>query len=294
MTEAFSIYLSLIANCVVNVFLCCTTVMLNIVTIHALRKALLLPQPLKILLLSLSVSDLGVGLLVQPLYITFLVMRIEQNIENNQTHNLLKNASDFAGRFLVFASFLDITALSADRFLAIHLHLRYQELVTHKRVVVVAISVWLFSGFISILHMWVSFHVTFVIFAGCVLSTTYFYCKIYLAVRRHTNQIQALQVQQVAENGDAMANAARLRKSAVATFYMYLVLLACYLPFIIVKVAIDINTGLQITLAEHLLPYTVTLLHLHSSLNPFIYSWKLKHIKYAVMNTLQNVCPSHN
>ena len=41
------------------------------------------------------------------------------------------------------ASFSGVLAVSVDRFLAIHLHLRYQELVTHKRVVAVVISIWM-------------------------------------------------------------------------------------------------------------------------------------------------------
>jgi len=48
--------------------------MLNIVTIHALRKTSTLSMPLKSFLLSLAVSDLGVGLLAQPLYIAYLVV----------------------------------------------------------------------------------------------------------------------------------------------------------------------------------------------------------------------------
>ena len=43
--------------------------MLNIVTIHAIRKTLSLSKPLKLLLLSLAVSDLGVGLTTQPLFV---------------------------------------------------------------------------------------------------------------------------------------------------------------------------------------------------------------------------------
>lgn len=45
----------------------------------------------------------------------------------------------------------------------------------------------------------------------------------------HTNQINALQVQQVAQNGE-MAIAVRQRKTAVATLFVYVVFLACYLP----------------------------------------------------------------
>ena len=46
-------------------------------------------------------------------------------------------------------------AVSVDRFLAVHLHLRYQELVTHKRVVALVISVWTSSAFISLMSLWV-------------------------------------------------------------------------------------------------------------------------------------------
>ena len=43
--------------------------MLNTLKIHALRKASTLSNALKTLLLSLTVSDLGIGLLGQPMYI---------------------------------------------------------------------------------------------------------------------------------------------------------------------------------------------------------------------------------
>ena len=44
-------------------------------------------------------------------------------------------------------------------------------------------------------------------------------------LRHHTNQIRALQVpEQVAQDGD-MENAARLRKTALAIFYMYILFL---------------------------------------------------------------------
>ena len=58
---------SLIVNSVFYAFLSYTAIMLNIKTIHALRKTSSLPKPLKTMFLSVAVSDPGVGLLVQPL-----------------------------------------------------------------------------------------------------------------------------------------------------------------------------------------------------------------------------------
>ena len=54
-----------IVNCVLNAFLTITAITLNSITIHAIQKTSLLLKPLKTLLLSLAVSDLGVGLVVQ-------------------------------------------------------------------------------------------------------------------------------------------------------------------------------------------------------------------------------------
>ena len=54
-------------------------IMLNIVTIHAIRKTLSLPKTSKTLLLSLAVSDVGVGLLSQPFYTALLVGLLQQH-----------------------------------------------------------------------------------------------------------------------------------------------------------------------------------------------------------------------
>ena len=75
-----------IANCVFNSFLSFTAILFNIVTIHAIRKTSSLPKPLKPLLLSLAVSDLGVGLFVQPFYISLLVKWLQHSIPNCTTY----------------------------------------------------------------------------------------------------------------------------------------------------------------------------------------------------------------
>ena len=144
----------LIANCVFNAFFSFTAITLNIVTIIALRKPLTIPRALKILLLSMAVSDLGVGLLVQPLYITRLVMMIK---ENTQTlyFEITLNSFYVTAYSLASASFLSVVALAADRFLVLRLHLRYQELVTPKRVVAVVISNWILSAIPMLLSIWI-------------------------------------------------------------------------------------------------------------------------------------------
>ena len=286
MASAKGVHLTLVVNCVFNAFLCLTTIVLNIITIQALRKTSSLPKTLKTLLLSLAVSDLGVGLLVQPLYVAILVMEIDQNTNGTAYYSVYK-AYLIQKKVSVLASHLGVFTLTSNRFLAIQLHLRYQKLVTHKRVVAVVISVWVLSASISILRKLYDCDIMrAVILVVCVVTTGLLYCKIYAAVRHHTNQIHALQVQQATQNED-MANAARLKKSSLATFYVYFVYLVCYLPLSCYLFAKTVNG--ETPLLSHLLYFTRTLVFLNSSLNPLIYCWKMRHIRQTVMNILRNI-----
>ena len=260
--------------------------MLNIVTIHAITKAPSLPKTLKTLLLSLAASDVGVGLLVQPFYVSLLINWSQENNPGCDTYK----ASYFIAHLFSLTSFCGVVAISVDRFLAIHLHLRYQELVTHKRVVAAVISVWVLSGFVSFLMLWVPLHIfSHIILIIVVVShilTTMIYIRIYLVVRRHKNQIQVMQVQQVAQ-ADEVSNFSGVTKTAVGIFYVYLVFLVCYLPYLIVLVAIEIN-GPSVVFKKIQL-FSITFTFLNSSLNPVIYCWKMRHIRHAVMDILRNM-----
>ncbi|CAH3108673.1 unnamed protein product [Porites lobata] len=285
-------YSTLVANCFFNAFLLFTALVLNVITIQALRKISSFPKPLKTLLLSLAVSDLGVGLLVQPLYIAHLIMNKEQSA-NRRLYYTVYTVQRLFGNLLCAASFFGIIALTVDRFLAIHLHLRYQELVTHRRVVTVVISVWVWSSCLSLFVLNsvlenVQAIINATIGAVCLTTTGLIYCKIYSVVRHHTNQIHALQLQPVGQNQNGeLANAARLKKTALATFYVYVVFVVCFLPFICVKTAYRIYGESELRL--HLLYYSSTLMFLNSSLNPLIYCWKMRNIRQAVISVLRNI-----
>ena len=276
----------IVINAAFSTFLSYTAIMLNIITIYALRKTSSLPESLKTLFLSLAVSDLSVGLLVEPLNVAYLAMRLKKNTKNNRAFEITKDVFDATATFLCCASFFCVTALTVDRFLAIHVHLRYQELVTQRRVVAVVILIWLLSVVFSPLWLWnpkMYSTVIGTIPAVCLILTTFSYCKIYLAVRRHTNQIQALQ----AQNYVVVTNTARQIKSAVGTFYVHLVFLVCFLPHLSINAAYTIK-GERIP-RDTLWDYTVTLVYLNSSLNPLVYCWKLRHIRHAIMNILRNM-----
>ena len=279
------LYSTYIVNCVFNSFLSFSATLLNIVTIHAIRKTSSLPKTLRTLLLSLAVSDLGVGLFVQPFYISLLAKWLQHSIPNCITIKVFFTIA----LLLTAASFFGVVAVTVDRFLAIHLHLRYQELVTHKRVLPVTISIWVLSVLISLTSFWVSpairaLLLRIIIFFGVLLATV-LYIRIYLVVRRHNNEIQALQVQQ-ADQRDEMTNFAGIVKTAVGVFYVYVVFLFCYLPYFISLAAITIVGPIAVLKRLHF--FSSTLVFLNSSLNPVIYCWKMRHIRHVVMEILPN------
>ena len=287
---------SLVLNCVVNSFLSYATVMLNIVLIFALRRTSSLPKTLKVLILSVAVSDIGVGLLVQPLYTARLLMKMK-NANNQETYNDIVTV---VGHTLSYVSFFGVTTISVDRFLAIHLHLKhqdlltYQEIVTYKRVVATVILSWILSAFLAlngVLNSEYGCNIAGVA-AGmaCLLTMALIYFKIYIAVRRHTVQVHPQPAQAVAPNEENRSNFERLRKTAVGTFYVYLLFLACHLP-----IAIVILTGRKRNKKRrHLMIYAHTLLYLSSSLVPLVYCWKFRHIRCAVKNILLNIFARQN
>ena len=276
--------------CVFNAYLSYTATMLNIVAIYAIRKTSSLPKNLKTLLLSLAVSDLGVGLLVQPMYIAF-IMDSQQNNATKDTNNVIYLAFLIPVNLFILASLFSVTALCADRFLAIYLHLRYQERVTYKLVAAVVVSIWVISALISLIRFFIPksiMYVSFVIInSACIITATSLNVKLYLTLRRHINKFQ---VPRVAQN-DQGESVQRKRKSAMASLYLYLVFIVCCLP----------NTcRLFITAAipepridvKHLGFYSLTLLFLNSTLNPLIYCWKMKRIQHTIVGTLRNLFSS--
>ena len=283
--------LALIAFCVFNSFLSYTTIILNIVTIHAIRKTALLPKPLRTLLLSLAASDVGVGLLVQPLYISTLVSRLNKKRIDCISYKILLAAINF----FCISSLLNVVTISVDRFLAVHLHLRYQELVTHRRVIAAVISIWLLSAIISSSVFWnpslfSSQIIGLVIMTVCLILVVIVYWRIYIVLKRHKNQIEGLQIQEVqqgVQNGD-LSNFLKLRKSALGTFYVCIVFLICYLPHYILFFFPLARPLSPISRNEARL-YTTTLLFLNSSLNPVIYCWKMGLIRRTLMNIMRGI-----
>ena len=265
-----------IAFCVINVVLCFTALLGNSAILITIWKKSSLQSASNIFLSSLAVSDLTVGLIVQPLFVEYIVITLYKPTGTALHFNILSS-------MLCAVSFLTITAIGIDRLLALQLHLRYQAVVTPFRATLAAIFIWVFCRLISTIWLWsfnLAMRVTLILIISALVVNFAVFWRIYLIVRRHQRQIQQqLHHQQQANNGNILS-LKRFTKSALNTFLLYILLLCCYAPF-------SVYVGTQIT-SHNFYITTVTLLFLNSTLNPLFYSWRDREIRAAMK---QVFCP---
>ena len=250
-----------------------------------------LHSPSITLLLSLALSDFGVGLIVHPLFLAQMLGKLTRNkavfCEAGISVEITANA-------LCVISLLTVTAVSLDRYLALQLHLRYKELVTIKRVVIVIGIIWAIGAFIGSLWLYkpemVKIKVTTTIVI-CLLTASFCYFQIYRVVSRHyhTDVILKCTLEQV---NNTAATMARFKSHALSTFWVYCLIVVCYLPYFCVVVVITL-TGLSVA-KRFLYEMTAILVFINSSLNPLVYCWRLREIRNAVRKTVKqcfHYCP---
>ena len=113
-----------ILNCVLNVPFMLVSIIGNTLVLSAIFRTPSLRSPSIILLCSLTVSDLLIGLFVQPVYVANELMK------NSSLHQAIINSMAFSA---CGVSLITMTAISVHRFLALHYHMRYPNLMTAHR-----------------------------------------------------------------------------------------------------------------------------------------------------------------
>ena len=126
---------------VLNVPMSITAFLGNVLISVALQRVSSLHPPSKLLLRCLTSTDLGVSLITQPLFVSFLMSQ-----EHSKTCKYLKILSYTIGLLLGVVSIITVTAISVDRLLALLLGLRYRQVVTLRRMGAAVFSFWLLSA----------------------------------------------------------------------------------------------------------------------------------------------------
>ena len=279
--------------CLMNIVSSLVTIVGNLLVIPALWRSSSLTLGMKVLFLNLAVSDLAVGLCAQPMFviITCLMLNMAQNGDHDFDFLCPITMTLFWFLLVLFASssFLSVTAIALDRFLAVSLHLRYSELITPRRLVITVILLWktsAMSATIFILLPKYNDMVAVCLETSGLFLTTVAYFQIFRIARRHRNQIQSRL--QTHSNRQA-TNMARLKRSTFKNaFYVFIVFVFCWVPSLTsftVKEAWR-SHSVEVSAANYLAGFVV---FLHSSVNPFIFCWRYREIRQKVIAFLKNI-----
>ena len=174
---------------VLNIFLSITAFLGNALILAALRKESSLHPPSKFLLRSLATTDLCVGLISEPLAVTFWMSVVNEHW--NTCYYLLR--ARFQTDFIFVAvSLFTLTAISVDRLLALLLGLRYRQVATLKRTYVFIITSWVVSTVFSPTHF-LNFQISLwyarIVTTLCLVTSIFCYTKFFLNLRHLQNQL---------------------------------------------------------------------------------------------------------
>ena len=269
-----------------NVFLSITAFLGNTLILVALRKVSSLHPPSKLLFRCLATTDLCVGLISEPLAVTYWISAVK---EDWNFCRYAYNSCFIASYSLSSVSLLTITAISVDRLLGLSLGMRYRQVVTLKRTYAIVVTFWLMSTVAAssyLINHLITFRYGYVVIPLCLVTSIVSYSKIFLTLHYHRTQVHD-HVQQEQPRHAIPVNIARYRKAVSSALWVQLTLLACYIPYGIVG-ALFSNS--RLTSSRYLfLEFTITFVYFNSTLNPFLYCWKIREVKQAVKETIEEL-----
>jgi len=235
------------------------------------------------LLFGLALSDLCVGIVSEPLHVGFQAVIL--NNSGKITSCTLTKVRKIISLFLTAVTLLTVTAMSVDRYLAIYLHLRYEQVVTEKRARKVILCLWFISSVplvIKIFHSMTGYLVMIFAVTVCLVIIAFAWIKIYQVVRHHQAQIQ----DQMAVTSQSF-NMARFRNSAINTMLVLVIILLCYIPYLVSKICLTVNLNpLNVVFFE----ISITLVLLNSSLNPLVYFWRQRDLRAQAKQLVISFC----
>ena len=245
-----SIYLAL-----VNVILSLTAILGNFLILVALRKESSLHPPSKLLYRCLATTDILVGFVSQPLHAIYWI-----SIANEHWNCLL-------------------------------LGLRYKQIVTLKHTNIILAALWVSSSIAALCYISdyrITFWFGYIGILSCLLISMVSYTMIFRTLIHHQAQVQ-VQVQLQSSQPNSL-NLSQYRKAVYNALWVQLAFVVCYVPFTIVEIVFA-NASKR-TFLSHLLVIrgiAATLVYFNSTLNPFLYCWKINEVRQAVKLTIRQV-----
>ena len=262
----------------VNIFLSITAFLGNFLILAALNKESSLHPPSKLLYRCLATTDLLVGIVTQPLYATYWLSLVHEHWSLCRYVRDAVNISSFA---LCSVSLLTLTTISVDRLLALLLGIRHRAILTLKRTRILTATFWIISvasGSFYVTHTQISVLYAIILILSCSVISIASYTKIFRTLSHYQAEVQ---------DQTTALNMERYRKAVSSALWVQLTLVVCYAPKLIILV---VKIYRKKTYSSHVLVIngiTSILTYFNSTLNPFLYCWKIKEVTQAVKQTVR-------
>ena len=283
-----SLYTNYVIAATINALFAFTAFLGNALILAALKKTTSLQFASNSLLCSLATSDLMVGLVVQPLHVIYSVYGI---IGGPRVRCYSRIMFAWTSDYFIAVSFLTIVAISLDRYLTLCQRRAYRKAITPSRTRAVVAVLWVLclsfplGRFVSSSIPMILSSVVFLVF---LVIPSYAGYKIYRYFRQHELQISSqFQTPPRKSSKTAGFNVSKYRRSVTTLLIVYLALLVCFLPSVIVTVAwvtADQNGKLALIKVGN---FSLTFLMFNSSLNPFLYCWRIREVRKLSINLLK-------
>ena len=272
-----------------NILLAISAIVGNTLILAALRKVSSLHPPSKLLFRCLAVTDILAGLVSQPLHAAYLVFLITRDSQGSEICRYTAYSMVATSTTLYGVSLMISVAISVDRVLALFLGLRYRQTVTFKRTFAVVLCFWLLSiTFTLVLYRGYALqtstiYIAIALMMVCVGTSGLCYTTIVFKLRRQQNQIH-----EQTNRTKFQPNIARLRRIVCSAVWVQGTLDVCFMPFIIVSAIVLFNDERSTSLFI-VWEFTLFLIFLSSSINPFLYCFKISEIRGAVKATVRQM-----
>ena len=254
----------------------------NSLILVAFRKESSLHPPSKLLYHCLATTDLMVGVVSQPLATTYYMSIV---YEHWSICRYARYAAFMTSYALCGVSLSTMMAISMDRLLALLLGLRYRQIVTLKRTFFCVGIFWVVSSVPTssfILDDRIALWYSSLGVPFCLVISIVSYTKIFHSLSRHQAQVKH---QQQPSPPNAL-NIARYRKAVHSALWVQLALVVCYLPFVIEDIVISHSKthSSHLTITREI---SFSLIYFNSTLNPFLYCWKISEVRQSVKQTIR-------
>ena len=245
-----------------------------------------LQKPSFVLLGCVAFADSLTGFLAQPVSMAYFVARLRRQFSLACLLGVIKEC---LGWLFSGISVSIIALLSVERYLVIHLGLRYDRVITLKRLLLIYCIFWVCLVCLGILRffvlsnkLYVLFHLPFMFLGLFILTASY--CKIYNCIRRQRLIKPITSAQQKRNSSFDMA---KYRKITSAMLFCVCFYWLFFAPFVCVLLVYLLLRNTERVEGPYDVSTTIVLAN--AAVNPVLYCWRLRLLRQAVWRNIKQM-----